>query len=614
MVSLKSTFKQPFHFGTYLFCSWLFSVFLCTGYFQTTPLTQAQDYVHSMLAIATYALLYLLPAILTYAGLKRWKALSIIMTVLVSSFCHVLIFADVHLFDLYGFHFNGFVWNLLTTPGGYDSLGADQTNVMLVIRYVSVLIFVHLISLLLAFQQPVVSLSWKTIMIVFVISTISERVLYGVSDAELYGPTLSRGDALWLYQPLTMRSLLEKLGIEVKQANKIILANQSDASIDYPKKPLALQKVAHPMNIIMLVAESMRWDLLTPKTMPNLHAFSQESWNFTHHYSGGNGTRQGMFALFYGLPGVYWDSFLREQRSPVLFNVLDQYHYQYFVYTGAKFTYPEFDQTIFKSLPKEQLIENDQGEPWKRDQANTTALIHKIEERDSSKPFFGFVFYESTHARYSFSKAQAINPDYIREFNYAGLSRKKLTPHIKGFKARYENAAHGIDQQLSRIIEALKQSGDMDNTMIVITGDHGEEFMERGRWGHNSAFTDWQVRVPMVVHLPNETPKNISKFTSHQDLPITLLSRLGVSNNPHDYSTGLNLSTPKQNRNIIVSSWNDIGLINHHGKLVIPFKARTQHQNLALDLNDYPTDQLTLFTEMKSDVTTALAQCKLYRH
>ncbi len=614
MAYLKSMFNQPFHFGVYLFCTWLFSIFLCAGFFQNTPLNQAQDYAHAALALTTYGLLYQSPAILVYFAFKKWKQASTLITIMTSALCHLLVFADVHLYDLYGFHFNGFVWNLLTTPGGYDSLGADQTNLGIVIRYLATLATIHFISLFLAFHQPFVSLSWKAVMVIFLISTMSERILYGVSHAQLYGPTLSRGDALWLYKPLTMHSLLQKLGIEVKKADKFKLEDTNETAIDYPKHPLQLQKVAQPMNIVLLVAESMRWDLLNPKVMPHMSDFSKESWNFTHHYSGGNGTRQGLFALFYGIPGVYWDSFLREQKGPLLFDVLSQYDYQHFIYTSARFTYPEFDRTIFHSLPKATLIENNKGEPWKRDQENTSALIQQIKNRDQSKPFFGFIFYESTHARYSFSKQHRINPDYIKAFNYAGLSRKKLTPHIKAFKARYENAAHGIDQQLNRVINALKASGDIDNTMIVITGDHGEEFMERGRWGHNSAFTDWQIRVPMIVHIPNEAPKAISEFTSHQDLPVTLLSRLGVSNDKHDYSTGYTLDKPQQNRNIIVASWNDIGVINHQGKLIIPFKSRTQHQNLALNLNDQPVKQAKLFTIMKNDVTNALEQCKLYRH
>jgi membrane-anchored protein YejM (alkaline phosphatase superfamily) len=347
--------------------------------------------------------------------------------------------------------------------------------------------------------------------------------------------------------------------------------------------------------------------------MPNMTQFSKKAWNFTHHYSGGNGTRQGLFALFYGIPGNYWDMFLRRRQGPVLFDVLNDYNYQYFIYTSAKFTYPEFDKTIFSQIPPENLIENNKEEPWKRDRTNTTALIDAIENRDHSKPFYGFLFYEATHARYSFPENAIIRKDYLQTLDYAGLSRKELAPQVKGMKARYDNAAHGIDIQLQRVIDALEKNGDLDNTLIIITGDHGEEFMERGRWGHNSAFTDWQVRTPMIVWMPNSTPKVINQRTSHMDVPITILSHLGVQNPTQDYSLGIDLATPIDNRNVVVASWTDIGLINDYGKLVIPFKSTTQHTNLATDLNDRPIDGGILASEMQRIIFQALNDARYYK-
>ncbi len=134
----------------------------------------------------------------------------------------------------------------------------------------------------------------------------------------------------------------------------------------------------------MLVSESMRWDLLTSEIIPNMSTFAKRAWNFTQHDSGGNGTRQGLFALFYSIYGNYWDAFLRKGQGPVLFDVLNDYHYQYFIYTSATFTYPEFDKTIFSQIPSDHLIANNKGEPWKRDQINSSALIHDIENLDYS--------------------------------------------------------------------------------------------------------------------------------------------------------------------------------------------------------------------------------------
>lgn len=364
----------------------------------------------------------------------------------------------------------------------------------------------------------------------------------------------------------------------------------------------------------MLVSESLRWDMLTPDIMPNLYALSKRSWNLSHHYSGGNGTRQGMFSLFYGLYGSYWDAFLRANQGPVLMDVMNKYHYDKFIYTSASFTYPEFDETIFARVPKKLLHEDHQSEPWQCDIRNTTSLINNIKHHDNTNPFFGFIFFEETHARYSFNKADEINHDYIKSLNYFGLSRKELAPQINSLKARYINAAHGIDMQIKRILTTLEETGNSENTILIITGDHGEEFMERGRWGHNSAFTDWQIRVPMVISIPGKPTKTFTQATSHIDIAPTLLKELGISNPVSDYSLGVDLSQPIGKRSIIVASWTDIGIINEAGKLVIPFKTTTQHKNLARNTADQPIDAEDLIKQMRQTIPSVLTNIRRYYH
>ncbi len=602
--------KTKFNFPLYFFICWLFSIYLCQHFLGHVPNETLLDHIHHILVLATYALMYLLPAIITYIILKKWDNLSLIFAVLLSVSSHLFIFFDSHLYDLYGFHINGFVWNLVTTEGGIASLGADQTKISLVLSYILILGLVHAFAFFLA-KKIHYMIPLTLIIALFFVSTLSERFIYGYSRAQLYAPVLQRGEAMPLYQPMKMKGALEWLGVEVKRSKKVKMA-QTKGTLDYPKNPIKLNKVKKPFNIIMLISESLRFDLLTPEIMPNLYALTPDSWYFKHHYSGGNGTRQGLFSLFYGIQGNYWDLFLRNKKAPVFFDVLEQYHYQYYIYTSASFTYPELDQTIFSAIPKEKLIENNTQEPWKRDQKNTTLLLEEIKKRKKDTPYFGFIFYEGTHARYSFPENQVIRKNYLKTMDYAGLSREELAPQIAGMKARYENAAHAIDIQIKRVIEELKAHNELDNTLIIITGDHGEEFMERGRWGHNSAFTDWQIRVPLVVLMPKSQPMTTDKRTSHMDITPTILTRLGVQNPLKDYSLGQDLAKPKENRTIIVASWSDIGLINDNGKIVIPFKSTTQHQNLTTDLADNPIDSAPLIKKMQTNIMESITNARYY--
>ena len=123
----------------------------------------------------------------------------------------------------------------------------------------------------------------------------------------------------------------------------------------YPAGKIETINPKNPLNIIWLVSESWRADTFTDEIMPNTVAFAKNASRFDYHYSGGNGTRMGMFTQFYSLYGNYWFPFLSERKGPVLFDVLQIQDYQFSMYTSAKFTYPEFDKTIFSSLPKEVL-------------------------------------------------------------------------------------------------------------------------------------------------------------------------------------------------------------------------------------------------------------------
>ena len=117
------------------------------------------------------------------------------------------------------------------------------------------------------------------------------------------------------------------------------------------------------------MAESLRPDVVEPEIMPALHRFSRDAWRFAQHYSGGNGTRMGMFSMFYGVHGPYWFQFLAERRSPVLVDVLQQQDYQLGVFTSARFSYPEFDRTIFARVPDEAMRDsawNYHATDWER--------------------------------------------------------------------------------------------------------------------------------------------------------------------------------------------------------------------------------------------------------
>jgi len=104
----------------------------------------------------------------------------------------------------------------------------------------------------------------------------------------------------------------------------------------------------------------------------------------------------------------------------------------------------------------------------------------------------------------------------------------------------------------------LKRTGLMDNTIVIFTSDHGQEFNDNKQnyWGHGSNFTDIQVKVPLIVHWPNEPTRSYQHRTSHSDISVTLMEDVfNTTNQRTEYSLGQHLTDKKRDNWTIVGSY-----------------------------------------------------------
>jgi membrane-anchored protein YejM (alkaline phosphatase superfamily) len=146
---------------------------------------------------------------------------------------------------------------------------------------------------------------------------------------------------------------------------------------------------------------------------------------------------------------------------------------------------------------------------------------------------------------------------------------------------------------------------------VVITGDHGEEFMEQGHWGHNSAFSEAQIRVPLVLHVPGRAAGVVDRLTSHLDLPATLLGALGASSPASDYSLGQSLLGDTKRSDALVSDWNHVAYVDAEGKFVFPTTAAGFGQREVRDRQDvalaepgrYMSEHAARFAQVWRDIS-----------
>lgn len=108
-------------------------------------------------------------------------------------------------------------------------------------------------------------------------------------------------------------------------------ANLSSPTLNnYPTQPLHYQvSQQQPLNVLIILVDTWRTDMLSPQYMPLTTAFSKQSDRFLNHISGGNCTAPGVFSLFYGLPAVYWNDASSHHISPAMLQAFKDNHYQF---------------------------------------------------------------------------------------------------------------------------------------------------------------------------------------------------------------------------------------------------------------------------------------------
>lgn len=95
----------------------------------------------------------------------------------------------------------------------------------------------------------------------------------------------------------------------------------------------------------------------------------------------------------------------------------------------------------------------------------------------------------------------------------------------------YDSALAYIDNQLGVLISELEGLGELDNSLVIITSDHGEEFGEHGLFRHSNSLYMPTLSVPLSMIFPGTIPRGkvISNEVSLHDLPSTILELLELN-------------------------------------------------------------------------------------
>jgi hypothetical protein len=135
----------------------------------------------------------------------------------------------------------------------------------------------------------------------------SAHFMHAWADAANYTSITKSSRYYPLYFPTTDKTLMIKLGIvdEKESRNSLLLSeNKEKKDLNYPQHPIVGDSTCKT-NIIFILLDSWYYKILDSTIMPNIFNFSRQCYVYTNHYSGSNGTRTGVFSIFYSIPGFY---------------------------------------------------------------------------------------------------------------------------------------------------------------------------------------------------------------------------------------------------------------------------------------------------------------------
>jgi len=305
--------------------------------------------------------------------------------------------------------------------------------------------------------------------------------------------------------------------------------SSGDISGDYP-------------SILMISIYTLRADHLgcygyEHNTSPNIDKLAADSVLFERHYSASSWTLPSHLSLLTStFPSMHQNMHpeTRPERDVIMLqSILKGFNYYTFAYTTWFFVSPmfgfdyDFDQFIYSS-----------GSPAPKVAGRTITQLKNFPHGS----FFFFLHFIDPH--YNYNPPEKFRKKFVKSYSgklsnlNAGdwtvfskygendLSSKDLS-HIISL---YDGEIAYTDDSLGRLFDKLRNLGLYDNMFIILTSDHGEEFLDHGNWMHTQRLFEEITHVPLIIKFPTNKYRGMRIRTpvSQLDVLPTLLDFLNI--------------------------------------------------------------------------------------
>ena len=315
------------------------------------------------------------------------------------------------------------------------------------------------------------------------------------------------------------------------------------------------------LNVLLISIDTLRPDHLgcygyKRDTSPNIDRMAQKGAIFLNTVSTTCWTLPAHISMLTGtdisVHGVTNDGVSLHRGIPLLAEILQQKGYRTAAFCSSPYLNPAFGFDRGFDIYHNTDLENDGFEDTvfleDRDQWQavheevTSPRIERLAVdwlgRQKEDPFFLFIHFWDPHfdfippapydTRFDLDYKGNVNS---RHFMFNKDINADMAPRdLEHIIALYDGEIAFTDYHLGRVINRLKELGLFEKTLIIITGDHGEEFFEHGNKGHRITLYDESVKIPLIVILPGMDLKGIkiARQAGIIDIAATILDFLGL--------------------------------------------------------------------------------------
>ena len=291
-------------------------------------------------------------------------------------------------------------------------------------------------------------------------------------------------------------------------------------------------------DIFVIMLESVRADAIAETHAPFLtHFRDHECQQLGKTWAASNATHLSWFSVFNGQLPPYWGDAIEPIRegknlaaSPFI-ELLKKSNFSLEARTVCDLSYLGMGSTNFGSPHELKVLTSapsgsdfEQLPYAERERQNLEEAMESLRNAPSSGNFH-FLAFDTPHFDYTWH--ETFTPPYSDFEPAGGFHAYPTEEDIERVRRRYLNAIAWTDHEIARFVEFLKQEGRYKDSIIIVTGDHGEEFQENGSWFHCSSVEPEQTAVPIMIKWPEGTEAPDQLSASHLDILPSLLDYLG---------------------------------------------------------------------------------------